>query len=44
MHWTVLEFYGSSGVVNVAHVGIPEDSGGTLSASVEADFLNHYGR
>jgi hypothetical protein len=27
MHWTVLEFYGSSGVVNVAHVGIPEDSG-----------------
>jgi hypothetical protein len=27
MHWTVLEFYGSSGVVTVAHVGIPEDSG-----------------
>jgi hypothetical protein len=25
MHWTVLEFYGSSGVVTVAHVGIPED-------------------
>jgi hypothetical protein len=27
MHWTVLEFYSSSGVVTVAHVGIPEDSG-----------------
>ena len=25
MHWTVLEFYGSSGVVTVAHIGIPED-------------------
>jgi hypothetical protein len=25
MHWTVLEFYGSAGVVTVAHVGIPED-------------------
>ncbi len=25
MHWTVLEFYGSSGVVTVAYVGIPED-------------------
>jgi hypothetical protein len=25
MHWTVLEFYGSSGVVTVTHVGIPED-------------------
>ncbi len=27
MHWTVLEFYSSAGVVTVAHVGIPEDSG-----------------
>jgi hypothetical protein len=26
MRWTVLEFYGSAGTVNVAHVGIPEDS------------------
>ena len=25
MHWTVLEFYDSSGVVTVAHVGTPED-------------------
>jgi len=25
MHWTVLEFYGSSGVATVAHVGTPED-------------------
>jgi hypothetical protein len=25
MHWTILEFYGSSGVVTVAYVGIPED-------------------
>jgi len=27
MHWTVLEFYSSSGVVTVAHVGIPEVRG-----------------
>jgi hypothetical protein len=27
MHWTVLEFYGSSGVVNIAHVGVPENRG-----------------
>jgi hypothetical protein len=25
MHWTVLGFYGSSGMVTVAHVGVPED-------------------
>ena len=25
MHWAVLEFYGSSGVVTVARVGIPEN-------------------
>lgn len=25
IHWTVLEFYGSSGVVTVAHMGIPEN-------------------
>jgi hypothetical protein len=25
MHWTVLEFYGSSAVVTIVHVGTPED-------------------
>ena len=26
MHWTVLNFYGSSHIVTVAHLGTPEDS------------------
>jgi len=32
VHWTVLEFYGQSGAVTVAHVGTPEDRDEGLAA------------
>lgn len=38
MHWTVLEFYGSSGAVIVAHVGTPRDRDEGLAALEKLSF------